>query len=319
VNNNITERERKVIQLYKEGYLQSEIAKEVRMCRKTVSKILKDNDVPKYTKTIKCNWCDKEVTTEYRHQESCSMKCRTAYNKQRYKNNETYHVEQICIECKGSFFGYNKRMYCSGKCQSAEMKRKATRRSLAKRLTKALDTNRHKTCTHCDSYFYAHTISKTFCSEECYRTYLTDTKVRVSYNHKCRECGKHYTNNYKRSAGCSDKCKGRYSNRRDETNRRNKLRENGKIDWDISVERLSKRDKGLCYLCKSKTNLNDYTYDSNGYFIAGDYYPSVDHVLPVSKGGTHTWDNIKLAHRICNSLKSDNSISNKHKQLELMI
>lgn len=33
--------------------------------------------------------------------------------------------------------------------------------------------------------------------------------------------------------------------------------------------------------------------------------PSVDHVKPLAKGGKHSWRNVVLAHRICNTLKSD--------------
>ena len=32
---------------------------------------------------------------------------------------------------------------------------------------------------------------------------------------------------------------------------------------------------------------------------------SKDHIIPLAKGGEHSWDNIQLAHRICNSLKAD--------------
>lgn len=45
-------------------------------------------------------------------------------------------------------------------------------------------------------------------------------------------------------------------------------------------------------------------------FIAGNMYPSIDHVRPLSRGGLHEWGNVKLAHRICNSIKKDNVVSN---------
>ncbi|MDT2396282.1 HNH endonuclease [Enterococcus avium] len=31
----------------------------------------------------------------------------------------------------------------------------------------------------------------------------------------------------------------------------------------------------------------------------------MDHVIPISKGGTHSWDNVRLAHRHCNAIKRD--------------
>ena len=55
-------------------------------------------------------------------------------------------------------------------------------------------------------------------------------------------------------------------------------------------------------------------------FISGNNYPSIDHVIPVSKGGTHTWDNVKLAHRHCNTMKSnDLAKPEDNGQLKLII
>lgn len=75
-----------------------------------------------------------------------------------------------------------------------------------------------------------------------------------------------------------------------------------------SLKELFKRDKGICYICNKKCDYEDYTYRGNT-FIAGNYYPSIDHVIPLIKGGTDDWDNLKLAHRICNSLKSDKELN----------
>ena len=70
-----------------------------------------------------------------------------------------------------------------------------------------------------------------------------------------------------------------------------------------SLKELYKRDKGICYICNKKCDYEDYIYVGNT-FIAGNYYPSIDHVIPLIKGGTDEWENLKLAHRICNSIKS---------------
>ena len=42
-------------------------------------------------------------------------------------------------------------------------------------------------------------------------------------------------------------------------------------------------------------------------YLVGLYakYPTVDHIVPLSKGGTHTWNNVQLAHMACNSGKCD--------------
>lgn len=32
---------------------------------------------------------------------------------------------------------------------------------------------------------------------------------------------------------------------------------------------------------------------------------TLDHVIPLSRGGTHTWDNVRPAHRKCNERKGN--------------
>ena len=76
------------------------------------------------------------------------------------------------------------------------------------------------------------------------------------------------------------------------------------IDVDITNKKLYERDNGICYLCGGKCDWNDFEI-RNGYFITGHMYPSIDHVIPLSKGGLHSWDNVKLSHKICNSVKAD--------------
>ena len=57
------------------------------------------------------------------------------------------------------------------------------------------------------------------------------------------------------------------------------------------------RDNGICQLCGKQI---DFDWDSNS-----DYYPSIDHIKSIAKGGLHNWDNVQLACRKCNSIKSD--------------
>lgn len=53
---------------------------------------------------------------------------------------------------------------------------------------------------------------------------------------------------------------------------------------------LYKKDEGICGICTEPVEISN---------------ASIDHIVPVSKGGTHTWDNVQLAHYKCNMLKSN--------------
>lgn len=145
----------------------------------------------------------------------------------------------------------------------------------------------------------------------------------IAANHKhyieCIECGEKFFSRRNKNT-CSDKCSKRRQNRIKEIKRRHKLRENGRIDWNITLDKLIKRDKRICYMCNKEVDTNDYIVDEDGTFISGNNYPSIDHVIPVSKGGTHTWDNVKLAHRHCNTMKSnDLAKPEDNGQLKLII
>lgn len=120
--------------------------------------------------------------------------------------------------------------------------------------------------------------------------------------HICKNCGQEYSigaTGYNSIKYCSEKCMKRWA-MRVKNDRRIKKLKTRRHDTDITLEKLFRRDGGVCYLCGKKCDWTDVVGGN-----ASDNYPSIDHVIPVAKGGTHTWDNIKLAHRLCNTLKRD--------------
>ena len=127
---------------------------------------------------------------------------------------------------------------------------------------------------------------------------LNNRQTQISV---CNQCGKLFIGNTKY---CCKECLNKYHNITHTEMRKRYKQTNGNIDYTITLEKLIKRDKNICYICGKECDLNDYTYQGN-IFIAGNYYPSIDHVIPLSKRGMHEWDNVRLAHRICNSRKSD--------------
>lgn len=129
----------------------------------------------------------------------------------------------------------------------------------------------------------------------------------------CNHCGKDYLffPNAKRygrkKAGpyCTRRCRVKHN--KSSSNIGHRLRKYGsagKRRDAIKLDAVIERDNGICYICGRKTSREDRYY-VHGCFVAGDTYPTVDHVIPLARGGTHTWDNVRLACRQCNSIKGD--------------
>lgn len=124
-----------------------------------------------------------------------------------------------------------------------------------------------------------------------------EKKVRPIVFRQCRLCGKTFESKWG-ALTCSEKCKRKWNNRMREktkSSRTKKAKQNGKYDKTITLEKLYKRDHGICYLCGKKLNL-DTPYND-------PLAPTVEHVIPIIKGGTHTWNNVRLACRACNTAK----------------
>lgn len=124
---------------------------------------------------------------------------------------------------------------------------------------------------------------------------------QASRIHCCPVCG---TQTVRRKY-CSDVCMKKANNSVKESVRRAKINA-ALIDKDIEIHKLFKRDHGVCYLCGGLCNWEDKEEKPQGIIICGDTYPSIDHVIPLTKGGLHEWANVKLAHRYCNSVKQAN-------------
>ena len=115
----------------------------------------------------------------------------------------------------------------------------------------------------------------------------------------CPSCGEVFTTVSNTRVYCSEGCRKRsHMSTQGSDDRLNK---SNIVDRGITLDKLFTRDKGVCQICGGLCDYNDYRYNENGVFIAGENYPSKDHIVELSNGGKHSWDNIRLAHRGCNS------------------
>lgn len=103
---------------------------------------------------------------------------------------------------------------------------------------------------------------------------------------------------------CSINCRNKYRMQSTtERARRRRARERiGKVET-IRPEQIYIRDKYKCWICGCKV-ISIYGKDNCYNKDAA----TLDHVIPLAKGGTHTKENIKTACRQCNALKADKII-----------
>lgn len=116
---------------------------------------------------------------------------------------------------------------------------------------------------------------------------------------KCQACGGTFYSPNANKKYCSDRCKRK---NKSNGNIRERCKKYG-VEYRPGISLLSvyKRDNGICQLCGKPTDFADKSW--NGSF--GAMYPTIDHRLALANGGGHTWENVQLAHAICNSHKRD--------------
>lgn len=248
-----------------------------------------EKENPRYAKC--CLECNGEFKTNNKHQKYCSPECE---GKSRRRT-----ISFVCSECGNKFIPKmnDRTTYCSRECYF-----KAKHKNAKPKINNVI-VAKNVLCAECGKEFQTCRGQK-YCSDRCrmihYNTKKKDTFKPLQF--ECEECGITIValRGDKRRKFCSHCCSRRHSDRKKETQRRYRLIENGEIDHNITLKKLIKRDNEMCYICNDKVNVNS---NSNA-----DEYPSIDHVIPVAKGGTHTWDNVRLAHRYCNSVKWSNML-----------
>lgn len=279
-----------------------------------------------------CAQCGKELLRN--GTKFCCRVCQRRFNKKKHKKTDKVWIpltdEILCKRIAERFdniehvSGHNsdgpvivRCKTCTGEFEINEQRtRKSTRTHVncphcaaVQKAEESKNTTVHS-CEICGQIILSNQPRAKYCSAACRKEAATrqyHTK-RVG-ERECRYCGKAFVPELHEAwAFCSEKCKQKQANiekRKHRHTRRVLKKCNGEIDHSISLEKLARRDKNTCHICGRKCDKHDFRVDAGGNFIAGDNHPSLDHVMPLSKGGTHTWDNVKLAHCKCNRIKSD--------------
>ena len=218
-----------------------------------------------------CKQCGKELKKKSHKKggvrKFCNNECYAAYRDFKEWNYTTCHY------CGKTFKEQRDRqnLYCCNKCRSLAESAETTQRKEAQ--------NEHDAKLLRE---YREALQR-----------VEELRFRIEHEKFCIVCGKLFTAKSKTQVTCSPECSRKHDNAR----RDGRIYRNGEPDLSINLGRLYRRDGGVCQACGKHL-----TFDVDPQ--SGDY-PSIDHIWPISKGGTHTWDNVQLLCRQCNWEKGD--------------
>ena len=168
-------------------------------------------------------------------------------------------------------------------------------------------TTYSNTCGHCGNTYRSRRDDTTFCSQACnqrsragwvHSTEVTlyaappvtpdmqsDDGSRTTWvQGPCALCRSQFTSDRAGTRYCTPTCR-----------QRARARKHGYQLLDRIA--IFARDDWTCQICGEPV---DWTAEPNS-----DWYPTLDHITPRSHGGNHEPENLRTAHRWCNSVRGD--------------
>jgi DNA-directed RNA polymerase subunit RPC12/RpoP len=241
-----------------------------------------------------CKNCGKEFeTVSINRNNACSRKCIV---KLRTKKAQ---IEKKCLSCGKSFIALRSASdYCSKTCYLKSFERP---------------------CIICGKVFIPTRAGQTICSRNCTlkkgRDKFNTYKKSIGRNWDrvetlvCKYCGKTFQCSIfnQTPSYCSKKCARKaWADANPDKNRQMKARQrhmrramkygNGSVE-KINPIQIFKRDGWKCGICGKKVNPE--------FRFPHPLSPSLDHIIALASGGTHTWSNVQCSHFTCNCHKRD--------------
>ena len=270
-------------------------------------------------RVCKCWNCGRDiVTTKSDERHFCSRECQSLWRRKESEKKRT----RICQWCGKEFVmsppsgkankgEVQEGLFCSRECRFAHMKDKSGWFEVNGMRGKKGDSCNvyFKECKFCHKIFMTRWATEEYCSNEC-RNIVHLKKIRNRYwkerdplePFECEECGKLVVPKYGnrgRKRFCSVKCMNRYNKRIRGNSHKHRARHFGCEYETVDPLKVFARDGWRCQICHKKLrSCNRGTIKDNA--------PELDHIIPLSQGGEHSYRNTQCTCRKCNSEKSNN-------------
>jgi 5-methylcytosine-specific restriction endonuclease McrA len=226
----------------------------------------------------KCRICGATYQPGRRDSRYCSRTCKTRrYDRQRPPR--------------------NRRDYFAARTERQRLERAAARLASYRIPTPQLALPRAPSvalpCARCGSEIRDHNGRgghRRYCTNECAKKAAADRyhararPRRTFYSGRCHECGMTFITT-RPSKFCANVCERRNRRRRHKGSRSRRIR-NAAQREPLDIVALAARDNWRCHICGKRVTRKTW---------------SMDHLIPLSAGGSHTYDNVALAHHLCNS------------------
>lgn len=259
----------------------------------------------------------------------CTEQCKEIGRAQprRPRPSATGRLRRRCAEC-GTERPVSKRCKPEGQYRCNPCRR-ASREIRAQQQEAAVERSRLRNCLHCSAPFNRTTRYRQHCdactaaqvwrckrqrSARPQRKYLVRpprprvrTSGRTWVSGQCPICRTWFIGNDRRHTGCSRECMtetrrrtsarcNRESKRRRGQDHRGRARHYGVEYEPVNRYKVYARDGWRCGICRLKVDRR--------LTAPHPMSASLDHIVPMSRGGNHTYQNTQCAHWRCNVLKA---------------
>lgn len=230
-------------------------------------------------------------------------------------------TERTCGTCLMPFQASKpSRKYCSFRCAGlgtinqrraklVEGQRKANEARASERLIGTSCALNWRMCGRCGVEWLAKGRSRHYpkpvcqeCQKARERAYYRAHAESISraqgfkqHRRTCLSCGAEFIG-HGQATSCSLEC--RKARQRAQRRKEKSLRRKGmRVVERFSPDEIFRRDAFRCQLCLKALAM--------GATVPHPLAPTIDHIVPVSRGGEHSRANVQAAHFICNSLRSN--------------
>lgn len=246
---------------------------------------------------------------------ACSSKAKRIRDRAAGKARNDGAPDRICEECGAVFQrrkdSHNAARFCSRSCGFVAQSNLRAEQRVSPHLRSASLglTVSHKVarciCKQCAQRFDGRHLGDIYCSDECSENHKRTRYIANNDNGRdraprpCAGCGNIFEPEYgdRRRKFCSPSCV-KMTDDHKARRKAAKLKRRGAVVENVNPIEVFERDGWRCQLCGVRTPRKlRGTYS--------DRAPELDHILPISKGGEHSYVNTQCACRKCNGLKGD--------------